>query len=89
MLKIQDTEPSEYESKKSSSESYCSCSSNKFKSGPDISFGCKDTCCKIIGVMTKEEQEELLLDLISKIENPELKRQYLKKLRKLLKKKKR
>jgi len=42
MLKIQDTEPSEYESKKSSSESYCSCSSNKFKSGPDISFGCYD-----------------------------------------------
>jgi hypothetical protein len=35
--------------------------------------------------MTKEEeQEELLLDLISKIENPELKRQYLEKLRKLL-----
>jgi hypothetical protein len=35
--------------------------------------------------MTKEEeQEELLLDLISKIENHELKRQYLEKLRKLL-----
>jgi hypothetical protein len=35
--------------------------------------------------MTKEEeQEKLLLNLISKIKNPELKRQYLKKLRKLL-----
>jgi len=35
--------------------------------------------------MTKEEeQEELFLDLISKIENYELKRQYLEKLRKLL-----
>jgi cell shape-determining protein MreC len=32
----------------------------------------------------EEEQEELLLDLISRIENPELKRQYLEKLRKLL-----
>jgi hypothetical protein len=32
----------------------------------------------------EEEQEELLLDLISMIENPELKRQYLEKLRKLL-----
>jgi hypothetical protein len=86
MLEIQDIEPSEYESETSSSESYCSCSSNK--SGPDISFDCKDTCCKTIGVMTKEEeQEELLLDVISKIENPELKRQYLEKLRKLLTKK--
>jgi hypothetical protein len=86
MLEIKDTEPSDYESEVSSSgSSYCSCSSNKSKSGPDISFGCNDTCCKTIGVMTKEEeQEELLLDLISKIENSELKRQYLKKLRKLL-----
>jgi len=85
MLEIQDTEPSEYESEPSSSKNYCSCSSNKSKSGPDINFGCNDTCCKTISVMTKEEeQEELLLDLISKIENPELKRQYLEKLRKLI-----
>jgi hypothetical protein len=86
MLEIKDTEPSDYESEVSSSESsYCSCSSDKSKYGPNISFGCNDTCCKTIGVMTKEEeQEELLLDLISKIENPELKRQYLEKLRKLL-----
>jgi len=85
MLEIQDTEPSEYESEPSSSKNYCSCSSNKSESGPDISFGCNDTCCKTISVMTKEEeQEDLLLDLISKIENPELKRQYLEKIRKLL-----
>jgi hypothetical protein len=66
MLEIQDTEPSENESEtsSSSSENYCSYSSNK--SGPDISFGCKDICCKTIGVITKEEaQEGLLLDLIS------------------------
>jgi hypothetical protein len=54
MLEIQDTEPSEYESETSLSESYCSCSSNK--SSPDISFGCKDICCKTIGVMIKEEE---------------------------------
>jgi hypothetical protein len=86
MLEIKDTEPSDYESEVSSSEnSYCSCSSNKSESGPDISFGCNDSCCKTIGVMTKEEeQEDVLLDLISKIENSELKRQYFEKLRKLL-----
>jgi hypothetical protein len=85
MLEIRDTKPSEYESEISSSERYCSCSSNKSKFGLEISFSCEDTCCKTIGVMTKEEeQEELLLDLISKIENHELKRQYLEKLRKLL-----
>jgi hypothetical protein len=86
MLEIKDTEPSDYESEISLSESYCSCSSTK--SSLDISLGCNNTCCKTISVMTKEEeQEELLLDLISKIENPELKRQYLEKLRKLLTKK--
>jgi len=85
ILEIKDTEPSDDESEISSNKSYCSCSSDKFKSGPDISFGCNDTCCKTIRVLTKEEeQEELLLDLISRIENPELKRQYLEKLRKLL-----
>jgi hypothetical protein len=53
MLEIKDTEPSDYESElsiSSSNNSYRSCSSNE--SGPDISFGCNDTCCKTIGVMT-------------------------------------
>jgi hypothetical protein len=87
MLEIQDTEPSENESVTNPSDSsYCSYSSSK--SSPNINFGCNDACCKTIGVMTKEEeQEELLLDLISKIENSKLKRQYLEKLRKLLTKK--
>ncbi|KAI5338517.1 hypothetical protein L3X38_017788 [Prunus dulcis] len=40
---------------------------------------------KTISVLTKqEEQEELLIDLICKVENPELKAEYLKKFRKLL-----
>jgi hypothetical protein len=57
MLEIKDIEPSEYESEISSSESnYCSYSSNKSKLGPNISFDCNDTCCKTIGVMTKEEE---------------------------------
>ena len=51
----------------------------------NISFGCQDTCCNTIKVLTKtEEHEELLLELISKIEDPGLKTQYLKKLKKLL-----
>jgi len=89
MLEIKNTEPSDYESElsiSSSDNSYRSCSSNE--SSPNISFGCNDACCKTISVMTKEEeQEELLLDLISKIDNPELKRQYLEKLKKTSNKK--
>ena len=55
-------------------------------SSPDITFGCQDACvCKTINVLSKqEEQEELLIDLISKIDNPELKVEYLKKLNKLI-----
>jgi hypothetical protein len=63
MLEIKDTESSENESElsiSSSDNSYCSCSSNKSKLGPDISFGCNDTCCKTIGVMTKEEEQEAI-----------------------------
>ncbi|CAL9028495.1 unnamed protein product, partial [Prunus brigantina] len=63
-------------------------SSDSQLSSPNIQLGCKDKCCntlKSISVLTKqEEQEELLIDLISKIENPELKSEYLKKLRKII-----
>ncbi|CAL9000081.1 unnamed protein product, partial [Prunus brigantina] len=63
-------------------------SSDSPLSSPNIQLGCKDKCCNIlksISVLTKqEEQEELLIDLISKIENPELKSEYLKKLRKII-----
>lgn len=37
-----------------------------------------------IYIYKQEEQEELLIDLISKVENPELKFEYLKKLRKVI-----
>jgi hypothetical protein len=88
VLEIKDTESSESETlSSSSSESYCSCDSDTSNS-PNISFNCKDNCCKTVNVMTKEEeQEELLIELISKVENPEVKQHYLKKLRKLLTKK--
>lgn len=43
-----------------------------------------DNCCntKTINVLTK--QEELLIDLISKVENPELKSEHLKRLKKVI-----
>ena len=69
----------------SSSDEYSSSSSF-----PNIKFGCNDNCCKSINVITKslnvltkqEEQEELLLEAISKINDPELKANMLHKLRK-------
>ena len=69
-----------------SSDEYSSSSS----STPDIKIGCTDNCCagKSINVLTKqEEQEELLLEAISKINDPELKASMLHKLRKMLNKK--
>ena len=76
-----------------SSDEYSSSSS----STPYIILGCTDNCCanKSINVLTKslnvltkqEEQEELLLEAISKINDPELKASMLHKLRKMLNKK--
>ena len=68
-----DLSPDEIES--SSSNEYSNSSSS-----PDIKFGCSDNCCKSINVITKslnvltkqEEQEELLLEAISKINDLEL-----------------
>ena len=78
---------------KSSSDEYSSSSS----STPDIKFGCTDNCCadKSINILTKslnvitkqEKQEELLLEVISKINDPELKASMLHKLGKMLNKK--
>jgi hypothetical protein len=54
----------------------------------DVKIGCFDSCCnktKTCSVLTKtEEQEDLLITLIPKIENPELKEEYLKKLKKTI-----
>jgi hypothetical protein len=70
----------------SSSDEYSSSSS----STPEIKSGCTDNCCadKRINVISKqEEQKELLLEAISKINDPELKASMLHKLRKMLNKK--
>jgi hypothetical protein len=49
----------------------------------DVKIGCFHSCCnkaKTCSILTKaKEQEDLLITLISKIENPELKEEYLKK----------
>jgi hypothetical protein len=54
----------------------------------NIKIGCIDSCCnntKTCCVLTKsKEQEDLLITLISKIENAELKEEYLKKLKKTM-----
>ncbi len=83
-----DISPKEIES--SSFDEYSSSSSS-----PDIKLGCTDNCCKSINVITKslnvltkqEEQEELLLEAISKINDPKLKANMLHKLRKMINKK--
>ena len=65
-------------------------SSSSSSSTPEIKFGCTDNCCadKRINVITKqEEQEELLLEAISKINDSEIKASMLHKLRKMLNKK--
>jgi hypothetical protein len=54
----------------------------------DVKIGCFDSCCngtKTCFVLTKaEEHEDLLITLISKIENLELKEEYIKKLKKTM-----
>jgi hypothetical protein len=54
----------------------------------DVKIGCFDSCCnKKVFVLTKtDNHEKMLLDLISRLEDPELKEEYLKKLRKLISK---
>ncbi|CAL9001840.1 unnamed protein product, partial [Prunus brigantina] len=88
VLELRDSEMSEVETTVASSESESDQFSDSQPSSPDIQIGCKDKCCnrlKSISVLTKqEEQEELLIDLISKVENPELKSEYLRKLRKVI-----
>jgi hypothetical protein len=54
----------------------------------DVKIGCFDSCCnKKVFVLTKtDDHEKMLLDLISRLEDPELKEEYLKRLRKLISK---
>ena len=68
-------------------------STNETSDSPNIKIGCRDSCCNTINVLTKgrktinvltkgEEQEYFLINLISQIDNPELKEEYLKKQKK-------
>ena len=72
----------------SSSFDSCYQSANESSGSPNIKIGCRDSCCNVIktvNVLTKsEENESLLITLISQIENLELKQEYLNKLKKNL-----
>ena len=70
-------------------------STNETSDSPNIKIDCRDSCCntinvlleghKKINVLTKgEEQENFLINLIRQIDNPELKEEYLKRLKKTL-----
>ena len=71
----------------SSSDSYYQSASDSSDS-PNIKIGCRDSCCNVIksiNILTKsEENENLLIKLISQIENIELQKEYLDKLKKNL-----
>ncbi|KAL4643357.1 hypothetical protein ACB092_02G086400 [Castanea dentata] len=70
----------------SSNSAYHSCSETS--SSPNVKLGCRDSCCNVIksvNVLTKEEeQDNLLLTLISKIENPVLQKEFLDKFKQSL-----
>jgi hypothetical protein len=61
-------------------------SESSYSSDGNVKIGCFDSCCnKKVFVLTKtEEHEDMLLKLISQIENLELKEEYLQKLKKLM-----
>ena len=72
----------------SSSSNSCYQSAGDSSDSPNIKIGCRDSCCNVIksiNVLTKsEENESLLIKLISQIENPKLQKEYLDKLKKNL-----
>ena len=53
--------------------------SSSISNSPDIRIGCKYNCCKNKSVNVISQQEELLLTLIDKVEDPVVKAQYLSK----------
>ena len=74
----------------SSSSDSCYQSAGETFDSPNIKIRCRDSCYNVINsvnVLTKcEENESLLIKLISQIENPELQKEYLDKLKKILRK---
>ena len=71
----------------SSSDSYYQ-SADDSSDSPNIKFCYKDSCCNVIksvNVLTKnEENESLIIQMISQIQNPELQKEYLDKFKKIL-----
>ena len=72
----------------SSSSDSCYQSADETFDSPNIKIGCRDSYCnviKFVNVLTKSEENEILLmKLISQIENPDLQKEYLDKLKKNL-----
>ena len=72
----------------SSSSDSCYHSADDSSGSPNVKIGCRDSYCNVIksiNVLTKsEENESSLIKLISQIENPELQKEYLDKLKKNL-----
>ena len=73
------------------SQSTSTSSTDSDTSKPNITLGCMDNCnnnccIKTLNVLSKDQEEEtnLLIELISKITNPQLKTQYINKLKTLL-----
>ena len=75
----------------SESNYWCACESSD---SPNIKLGYRDSCCNTINVLTKghktinvlskgEEHENLIINLISQIDNPKPKENILKSSRKL------
>ena len=64
-----------------SSSDSCYQSAIDSSDSPNIKIGCRDSCCNVIksvNVLTKsEENENLMIQLISQIQNPELQKEYL------------
>ena len=69
-----------------SSSDSCYQSATNSSNSPNIKIGCRDSCCNVIksiNVLTKsEENESLMIQLISQIQNPELQKEYLDKFKK-------
>ena len=72
----------------SSSSDSCYQFADDSSDSPNIKIGCRDSCCNVVNsvdTLTKsEENESLLIKLISQIENPELQKEYLDKFKKYL-----
>ena len=70
----------------SSSSDSCYHSADDSSDSPNVKIACIDSCCNVIksvNVLTKsEENESLLIKLISQIENHELQKEYFDKLKK-------